>query len=173
MTEYCLLTGATGLLGRYLLRDLLLRGTAVAVLIRERDGQSPAERLEEILSYWDGELGQKLPRQVHCLAGDVTLPGLGLDDAGRRWVAESCPRVLHSAASLTFYCKDRSADPWRTNLTGTERVLDLCRAAGVREFHYVSTAYVCGRREGLIFEDELDFGQQFRNDYEESKFEAE
>jgi hypothetical protein len=43
----------------------------------------------------------------------------------------------------------------------------------LREFHYVSTAYVCGKREGTIFEDELEAVQGFRNDYEQSKYLAE
>ncbi len=173
MTDYCLLTGATGLLGRYLLRDLLLEGGQVAVLIRSRDGQAPAERLKEVLSHWDRALGRKLPRRIHCLEGDVTLPGLGLSDDDRRWVARHCPRILHNAASLTFVGKDRADDPWLSNLVGTERVLDLCQAAGIRELHYISTAYVCGTRAGPVREDDLECGQEFRNDYEECKFEAE
>src|SRR5208337_907611 len=38
---------------------------------------------------------------------------------------------------------------------------------------YVSTAYVAGRRHGLVLEGELDRGQSFSNAYERSKFEAE
>jgi thioester reductase-like protein len=103
MAGYCLLTGATGLVGRYLLRDLLLRGIPVAVLIRSRDGGAPAKRLEEILRYWDREAGRPLPRTIYCLEGDITLPGLGLDEDDRRWVARHCDRILHNAASLTFW----------------------------------------------------------------------
>ena len=36
MSKYLLLTGATGLVGQYLLRDLLLEGMPVAVLIRSQ-----------------------------------------------------------------------------------------------------------------------------------------
>jgi thioester reductase-like protein len=39
--------------------------------------------------------------------------------------------------------------------------------------HYVSTAYVCGRRTGCVLESELDQGQDFNNDYERCKCEAE
>jgi thioester reductase-like protein len=81
--------------------------------------------------------------------------------------------VLHNAASLTFRGEDRAAEPWRTNVGGTAGVLELARATGLRHFHHVSTAYVCGLREGVIREDELDVGQAFGNDYERSKVEAE
>ena len=56
---------------------------------------------------------------------------------------------------------------------GNSAVLQLCREVGLRELHYVSTAYVCGKRDGTIFEDELEAGPAFRNDYEQSKYLAE
>lgn len=80
---------------------------------------------------------------------------------------------MHSAASLSFRATDRHGEPWATNLGGTRRVLDLCRHTGIREFHHVSTAYVCGLRTGRVLETELDVGQVFGNDYEESKVESE
>lgn len=172
MSEHILLTGATGLVGQYLLRDLLLQGTPVAVLLRSRSGESATARLERVLVHWETELGRSLPLPV-CLEGDITDAGLGLSGEARRWAADNCARVLHNAASLTFFGKDRDREPWLSNRTGTANVLDFCRQAGVREFHYVSTAYVCGARMDLVREEELDCGQGFRNDYEASKFEAE
>jgi len=35
--------------------------------------------------------------------------------------------------------------------------------------HYVSTAYVAGKRKGVIYDDELDLGQSFNNTYEATK----
>jgi len=49
----------------------------------------------------------------------------------------------------------------------------LCRNAGIKRFHHVSTAYVCGLRQGLILESEVDVGQQLSNDYERSKLTSE
>ncbi len=93
-------------------------------------------------------------------------PGLGLSEADERWIAEHCDRFLHNAASLTFVNPDRQAEPWQTNLRGTENVLECCRRLGIADLHHVSTAYVCGLREGLIPEDQLDQPPRFRNDYE-------
>jgi hypothetical protein len=39
----------------------------------------------------------------------------------------------------------------------------------VREFHHISTAYVCGQRSGIVREAELEVGQTWGNDYEQSK----
>jgi nucleoside-diphosphate-sugar epimerase len=53
-------------------------------------------------------------------------------------------------------------------------VLDFARAATALErHHYVSTAFVAGLRSGLVLEDELAAGQQFKNHYESTKFAAE
>jgi hypothetical protein len=49
----------------------------------------------------------------------------------------------------------------------------LCDETGLHQFHYVSTAYVCGDRTGTIFERDFDRKQKFRNDYEQSKFTSE
>lgn len=172
VSRYTLLTGATGLVGRYLVRDLLLRGHRLAIVVRSNRKETARERIEAILQMWESQLGRVLPRPV-CLEGDVGRPGLGMQAADREFVAQNCDRLIHNAAVLTFYGKDRTDDPWRTNLDGTRNTLDACRELGVRDLHYVSTAYVCGTREGVIREDELDCGQRFRNDYEHSKFLAE
>lgn len=171
-SEHLLLTGAAGLLGRYLLRDLLLEGMPVAVLVRPQGSASAPERVERIVAHWETELGRILPRPV-CLEGDITAGECGLSAEARRWVADHCTRVLHNAASLTFDGADRSRDPWMSNVTGTSNVLELCRSAGLDELHYVSTAYVCGQRCGPVFESELEHDHEFRNDYERSKYAAE
>ncbi len=172
MPDHLLLTGALGLLGRYLLRDLLLEGVPLAVLVRGQGSHSAEQRLKRVLAHWEAEMGRPMPVPV-CLEGDLTLPDLGLTDEARHWIAGHCRGVIHNAASLTFYGTDPKQDPWLSNVTGTDRILDLCRWEGLRELHYVSTAYVCGQRVGPVFEQELECGQEFRNDYERSKCEAE
>ncbi len=166
-----LLTGATGLLGRYVLRELLLSGRHVAALVRDSREAPAAQRLAELIAFWSEALGRKLPAPVF-LDGDLRLPGLGLGPAGRRWLARECGAVIHAAANISFQ-PSTGGEPWTTNVDGTQHLLDLCRAVGIAELHHVSTAFVCGDRTGTIYEDELDRGQGFHNAYEESKFEAE
>lgn len=169
---YTLLTGATGLVGRYLVRDLLLNGHNLAVVVRPSKKCAPRERMEQILQHWEEELGRPLPRPV-VLSGDIAEPGFGLSDEERSWVRNHVDKIIHSAAILEFYGSDRSGEPWRTNLGGTRNMIDLCRELKIHDIHYISTAYVAGIQEGRSMEDALDVGQTFRNDYEESKFLAE
>jgi thioester reductase-like protein len=166
------LTGATGLLGSYVVRDLLLQGRELALLVRRDRKRPAAERVEGMVRAWETELGRPLPRPT-VLEGDLSRPLCGLDARAVAWLGDHCDEVLHNAASLTFRGADRDGEPWRSNVGGTREVLAVAAAAGLRHFHHVSTAYVCGLRSGTVREDEGDVGQEFGNDYERSKVEAE
>ena len=170
--SYFLLTGATGLLGNYLLRDLLLADVPVAVIGRSNRRQSARQRIEVAMCGWDAEAGRALPRPV-VMEGDISQPDLGLNANDVRWVAEYCSAIINNAASLTFHSTSKEGEPWRSNVGGTRNVLDFCRTTGIRQFHHVSTAYVAGLRQGRVLESELNVGQQFSNDYERSKLESE
>jgi len=170
--SYHLLTGATGLLGNYVLRDLLLHQLPVAVVVRPNRKQSARQRIESMLCQWDRHLGKALPRPV-VMEGDIAQPDLGLDAVNIRWAAEYCSAVIHNAASLTFHSTSNEGEPWRSNIEGTRNVLEFCRNTGIRKYHHVSTAYVAGLRQGRVLESELDVGQEFSNDYECSKLRSE
>ena len=169
---YILLTGATGLVGRYLLRDLILRKQRVAVIARSSARLSARQRVESIMQYWEKQLGKSLPRPI-VIEGDICAENLGMSKEDSRWVSENCLETIHNAAILRFEAADRADEPFRTNLDGTENVLKFAAEHGIPDFHYVSTAYVCGKTSSRVMEDQLDQGQQLRNDYEQSKFDAE
>ncbi len=60
------------------------------------------------------------------------------------------------------------------NVEGTLNVNRFARSIkNLRRYHYVSTCYVAGKREGLIMETELHHDSGFRNHYEQTKYLAE
>ena len=145
--SHLLLNGATGLLGRYLMRDLLLKDVPLAVLVRKSRKQNPRDRIEGAMRTWERELGRELPRPV-VLAGDITAPDFMLSAEDFAWAKANCRGLIHNAASLSFVTTGRHAEPYKTNVDGTRNVLDFCRETGIRQFFHVSTAYVCGKRWG-------------------------
>ncbi len=169
---YLFLTGATGLLGAYLIRDLMRHGVELAVLVRSTKFASAQERIETLLARWEKQAGHSLPRPI-IFEGDLTQPEFGLDESALDWVSENCSAIMHNAASLTFVSESKEDEPWRSNVGGTKNVLAFAQRTGIREFHHVSTAYVCGLRTDLCKESELDVGQEFGNDYEISKVQSE
>ncbi|MGB0656121.1 MAG: SDR family oxidoreductase [Pirellulales bacterium] len=170
--HYLMLTGATGLLGRSLLRDLAAAGRRIAVLVRPGKGASAVQRIDELLLDWQEVAAADVPFPV-VLAGDITQSGLGLTHEETEWVAQNVDELIHSAASLSFQKRESDGEPYRSNVDGTANVLEFCRTTGIRRLHHVSSAYVCGLREGRILESELDVGQTPGNDYERSKIVSE
>jgi thioester reductase-like protein len=176
MSDAIFLTGATGFVGMAVLARLLERDERpVVVLVRADDQEQADVRLDDVLAALCAEPEEHTGR-VRAVAGDLELPGLGLDSRGRVRLAEEVGEIVHAAASVSF---ELPLDASRAiNVAGTRRMLDLaheCAAAGdgLRRFTYVSTAYVAGTRSGTVHEDELAEGQDFRNAYEHSKHEAE
>ena len=169
---YVLLTGATGLLGRYLMRDLMNAGVPLAVLVRPSRRKNPYVRVEAAMRAWEQMEGRAFPRPK-VLEGDISAPDFGLSPAQIKWAAENCDTLLHNAASLSFVSTGRHSEPWLSNIDGTKHALEFCRQAGIKNLQHVSTAYICGTRKDRCFEHETNVGQEFGNCYEESKLEAE
>jgi len=170
-TENIFLTGATGLLGRYLLRDFLDAGYPVTVLVRDSGGTTSVDRVRELTDFWSASLGRDLP-QPTVLNGDLTQASLGLGASELGWLKRQAPAVVHAAACVSHQAT-ADGEPWETNVHGTRRLLEICRTVGLPEVHQVSTAFVCGDRQGVVREDELDCGAGSDNAYEQSKFAAE
>jgi thioester reductase-like protein len=165
-----LFTGATGLLGQFLMCDALARGWPVCVLARRTKTSSAAERLERLLSVHERRLGRRLARP-RILIGDLGQSGLGLGPEDFDWLSRRTARVIHCAAVVTFRA-DGQGEPYATNVDGTARLLELCQQSGLREFHHVSTAYVCPPG-ATAMESSATLTRAFANDYERSKALAE
>lgn len=171
MRNYTLITGASGLLGAYLLRNLLDQDVPCAVLVRSSRMETAAQRIESILTRMEREEGRTFPRPV-ILEGTLS-ENFGLDAERLGWVRRHCGRLLHNAASLVFERDPKTDEPYRSNVVGTEHAVEFALRCGIPQFHHVSTAYVCGLRTGVCRESELDVGQEWGNDYEKAKVTAE
>ena len=157
-----LLTGFPGFIGRRLVVRLLEeRNVNVVALVEPRMLDAARAAAEEID-----------PKRIEVLAGDISERRLALgdDDWGR--LTKQVRRVYHLAAIYDLAVPVEAAQ--RVNVDGTGNVLELCAAAKKLErLAYVSTAYVAGLRRGVVYEHELVMGQDFKNHYESTKFQAE
>ena len=139
--DHVLLTGATGFLGAFLLRELLAQGAStVHCLIRAENDLQAGLRLREVLRRYG--LSDDLPGGVVALAGDVSEPGLGLSDHRLASLSAEVDTIFHSAALLNFvlpYSALRAA-----NVQGTREVLRFACSGRLRAVHYLSTTAVFG-----------------------------
>jgi len=166
--KYIGLTGATGLLGSYLMKDLLAAGQNVVAFVRKSRTESARSRIETILQYFEKTQGRFLSRPI-VIESDLGKENLGIDAEWSDWIRQHIDTLLHNAASLEFLLDEKTNEPYHSNVGGTKNVLEFCREYGIKKFHHVSTAYVCGLREGTVRETELECGQEYGNDYEASK----
>jgi long-chain acyl-CoA synthetase len=146
----------------------------ICVLVRAEDEPEAERRIRSALSLLFGNEDAYRGR-IGAVRGDIEVPMLGLDRGSLESLAAGVSDVIHCAASVSFSLPlERSR---KINVEGTRRMLEfgeLCQEhGGLEHFAYVSTAYVAGTHEGEFTEDDLDVGQNFRNTYERSKFEAE
>lgn len=152
-----LLTGATGLFGRELARELLAQGCRVYALARGHDAAEARQRVVTVVGPSE---------RLTVLRGDLSLPALGLRRVPR------VDAVLHAGASTAFGLPLPEAR--LANVEATRNVLELAAGIpGLVQVGYVSTAFVAGRRVGRILESELRHAAGFVNAYEQSKYEAE
>lgn len=160
-----LLTGATGFLGQFILRELLRRGRRVVVLLRTPLSES-SRRLSALMSGIGEDLSERMKRgEVLMVEGGLPAP-LPDPDWGRT------DDILHCAASLRLFTNGTN-DPFTTNVEGARALIEWAERNQVSSIHAVSTAYVCGMNEGLIAEAPHAPQPEFQTHYEHSKWIAE
>ena len=169
-TKYVLLTGATGYLGSHVLRELLRRKMHVICLVRSE------EKLKEVLQYYFPGEYEYFTYKVRI--GDISEPMLGLEQEDYDYLAQKVDMVIHTAANVNH--AGNYEDFERTNVQGTQNVIDFCFAANAILQH-TSTASVHGsgtvaqsNPDATFDEFSLDIGQDHaQNVYIHSKYKAE
>lgn len=176
--ERVLISGATGFLGRQIVQVLLERlpEARLALLVREGRGGAAAERLEGIVNpICAGQRRSEALARIEVFPADITQPGCGLSEPQRAAAVQDVTRVIHAAATVRF--DHALEEARRINVGGTANLLELAgqaqRRGTLKSFTCIGTAFVAGERSGLVGEEELEAGQQFRNTYEQTKYEAE
>lgn len=124
MNKKTLVTGAAGLLGVYLIRELLKTNEPVIAIYRSKI--PPQLSLEE-------------QAQVTWIQGDI------LDVLLLAEVMEDCDKVYHCAGLVSFSPK-RVKDLFKINVDGTANVVNACLAAGVNKLIHVSSVASLGRK---------------------------
>jgi len=170
-----MITGASGFLGTLVTRLILeQKDHPIYVIVRGRDLYDAKKRLKRI--WWDWpELVEEIDRRIEVFVGDLSLPQLGLDDAAYRDLAAKVRTIIHLAADIRL---NEPLEELRiSNVNSVRNLLELARDIhryhGLDRFSYVSTAYVAGRRKGIVTEEELTDRYGFSNSYELSKYEGE
>jgi thioester reductase-like protein len=160
-------TGAGGFIGRYILSHYLEKEECDVYLLENGRFQ---ERLE---AYLDEQIRDPEQRKrIKVFAGDISQPDLGLETPIRDELKQRITHVIHLAALYNLSApRDISM---RVNVDGTRHLLDfIAQIPSLQRLGYASTIAVSGKHMGTFREDDLDVGQDFENNYDETKFLAE
>lgn len=123
------LTGAAGHLGAALLQELTFRSIPVKALIRDPDLRSTKD----------------LP--VEIVKGDMMSPGI------LKSLMQDCDTVIHCAALISVN-GDANGLVYRTNVEGTQRVIDNALQAGIKRFIHISSIHAFQQQPSLEVLDE-------------------
>jgi thioester reductase-like protein len=165
--ETIFITGFPGFLATRLVKGLAREGANFILLTQPLFVEMARERVAQIAE----ETGAS-PDHFRLVEGDITQPNLGLSTVEFERARRETNSIFHLAAIYDLAVSSGVAA--HVNVEGTLNVNEFARSIrDLRRYHYVSTCYVAGRREGLILESELHHDKGFRNHYEETKYLAE
>ncbi len=197
MKNKVLITGANGFLGSQIARQLISNpDLEIIAMVRAENRESALKRLKRAWNDWDelSESLESIENRIQVLSGDVTRENLGISHEEYQELTLTLTHIIHTVADLRLHAPLEELN--QTNVQGTRNVLKLAQLAlsngQFKRFSHVSTAYVAGKQQGLILEDELNEGNEklsdeinesnditsalkpgFWSNYEESKFLAE
>jgi NAD(P)-dependent dehydrogenase (short-subunit alcohol dehydrogenase family) len=156
-------TGATGFIGKRLVRKLLARpDSTVHFLTRS----SELEKLESLYAFWGGERSRTLP-----VVGDLKQPHLGVAKAEQKRLKGKIDHFFHLAA---LYDLGASAEEDEAvNIAGTRHTLAFAEAIAAGRFHHMSSIAAAGMFEGIFREDMFDEAENLDHPYYRTKHESE
>lgn len=140
------LTGASGLLGKEILSQLLASNYVVKQLSRKPQGPTSTAKL---------------------IVGDL------LDPVSYDVALEGVDTIIHCAAMISYNSKDRK-QLYRVNVEGTRSLINAALFYGIKNFIFISSAATMVRSADELLVSDQAVGQPvFRSYYAETKYLAE
>jgi nucleoside-diphosphate-sugar epimerase len=154
-----LVTGGTGFLGSYIIKQLVEKGYAVRAIRRSNKPDSYR------VPFW---IPSAIFDQVEWVDGDV-LDVVALEDA-----MKGVDTIIHAAAIVSFVKKGRK-EMYHVNVEGTANVVNIALEKNVRRLIHISSVAALGRTThgGHVNEEKKWEESKANTHYGKSKFKAE
>jgi len=157
------ITGATGFIGRRLVRKILeRRGSVVYFLVRD----ASRDKLAPLYAAWGVDAKRAIP-----IVGDIARPGLGIRPADRKRLDGKIRHVFHLAA--IYDLKAGAEEQVTVNVQGTRHVVEFANAIGAGCLNHVSSIAAAGLYEGVFREDMFEEAESLDHPYYATKHESE
>ncbi|UCU93704.1 SDR family oxidoreductase [Hydrogenophaga taeniospiralis] len=156
-------TGATGFIGKRLVKKLLERkGSVVHFLIRP----SSESKVADLREFWGVSAARVVP-----VFGDLTAKKLGVSADDIKALKGQIDHFYHLAAVYDLEADAESQIA--VNIDGTRNTVELAKAIGAKHFHHVSSIAAAGLYEGVFREDMFGEAENIDHPYFMTKHESE
>ncbi len=156
-------TGATGFIGKRLVKKLLeRRGAVVYFLIRPES----RDKIPELLDYWGANETHAVP-----VVGDLVKPLLGVPKADLKKITGKIEHFFHLAA--VYDLKADAESQVAINIEGTKNAVALANEIDAGIFQHVSSIAAAGMYEGVFREDMFEEAEGLDHPYFATKHESE
>ncbi|HSY27689.1 MAG TPA: SDR family oxidoreductase, partial [Burkholderiaceae bacterium] len=156
-------TGATGFIGKRLVKKLLSRkGNVVYFLMRE----SSRDKVPALLEYWEASKTRAIP-----VFGDLREAKLGVAKDEIKLLTKNIDHFFHLAA--IYDMKADADEQMAVNVDGTRQTVAFANAIGAKCLHHVSSIAAAGLFEGIFREDMFEEAENLDHPYFLTKHESE
>ncbi|MBV7540267.1 SDR family oxidoreductase [Acidovorax sp. sic0104] len=156
-------TGATGFIGKRLVKKLLERKGAVVHFLIRRES---ADKVADLRSFWGVTAARAVP-----VFGDLTAKKLGVAAEDIKKLKGQIDHFYHLAAVYDLGADEETQVA--VNIEGTRNTVDLARAIDAGHFHHVSSIAAAGLYEGVFREDMFEEAEGLDHPYFQTKHESE
>ena len=156
-------TGATGFIGKRLVKTLLARRGATVYFLLRPESQA---KVPELLEYWGTTKARAVP-----VFGDLTTKKLGVSADDVKKLKGQIDHAYHLAAVYDLSADEESQV--QVNIEGTRNAVEFAKAIDAGHLHHVSSIAAAGLYEGVFREDMFDEAEGLDHPYYMTKHESE
>ena len=156
-------TGATGFIGKRLVKKLLARRSSVVYFLIRQESR---DKVPELLDYWDADEARAVP-----IVGDLVKPLLGISKADQKKLTGKIEHFFHLAA--VYDLKADAESQVAINVEGTKNAVALANEIKAGIFQHVSSIAAAGMYEGVFREDMFEEAEGLDHPYFATKHESE
>ncbi len=143
--QHIFLTGATGFIGSYLLRELLqLTGATIHCLVRAGDEVAGKARIQTTLEHY-ALYDHAWDKRITAIPGDLALPGLGISKDQYEFLTNQVDIVYHIAAHIDLMAPYEKLRP--ANVGSAIEMIKLATTARLKKIIYASTLSVFNSKQ--------------------------